>query len=193
MKTDDITQVSMNFELFKEMKQWCNNQNLFTTSYNHGWKPFVDNKQILVDRRYTVNFCFQQTSIDEIDGTLKEFYKIVRGGRPTTKYGPNNSPEDKKRLEEETPTFEAMIHPAITHRRNQVRKIKRGVTFEKEGPILESWLSETDKSSLKITDETEKTMKFLSFNEAKTWAKENPGKVITKSSDGRGYIVKNDG
>ena len=189
METDDIIEVSMNFELFNEMKQWCSNRNLFSTSYNHGWKPFIDGKEILVDREYTVNFCFQETSIAEKDGTQKEFYKIVRDGRPTTRYGSNRSPEDKKRLEEETPTFEAMIYPAVTRRQNQVRNIKRGMAIKKEEVILESWLSETDTSSLKITDETEKTKKFISFHEAKAWAKENPGRVITKSSDGSIYIV----
>ena len=118
MKTDGITEVSLNAELFEEMKRWCSNQDLFSTSYNHGWKPFKNGKDILVDRKYTINFCFQQTSISEKNGDLKEFYKITRGGRPTTKYGDNSSPKNKKRLEEKTPTFEAMIYPAVTHRRN---------------------------------------------------------------------------
>jgi hypothetical protein len=32
--------------------------------------------------------------------------------------------------------------------------------------------------------------KFHNFQEAKKWAKENPGRAITKSPDGNGYIIK---
>ena len=112
MKIDDISEVSMDVELFEEMKRWCSKQKLFSTSYNHGWKPFKDGQNILVDRVYTLNFCFQSTTISGKDQVNKTFYKIVRGGRPTTQYGANSSPEDKKRLISETPSFEAMIfHP----------------------------------------------------------------------------------
>ena len=31
---------------------------------------------------------------------------------------------------------------------------------------------------------------FDTFNEAMSWAKENPGKTITRSPDGKGYITK---
>jgi hypothetical protein len=192
MKTDDVDEVSMDFELFSEMKDWCHSKKLFSTSYNHGWKQIANDKHIWVDRQYTVNFCFQQTSIDE-GNTIKEFFKIIRRGSSTTKYGPNSSPEDRKRLAEETPTFEAMIYPAVTRRRYQVRYIKRGVSLKNIRPISESWLSETNTSSLKITDKNIKSIKFVNFSEAKAWAKENPGRVITKSSDGSSYIVKNDG
>ena len=189
MKTDDITEISMDSELFNEMKQWCCSKKLFSTSYNHGWKQVEHDKRILVDRQYTLKFCFQQTSIDE-GNTIKHFYKIVRGGSGTTKYGPNSSPKDRKRLGEETPTFEAMIYQAVTRRRHHVRNITHGETLKNEEPILESWLSETDTISLKNTDKTEKKIKFHSFEEAKVWAMENPGRVITKSLDGNGYIVK---
>lgn len=40
-------------------------------------------------------------------------------------------------------------------------------------------------------NESEKVIKFSSFQEAKNWSIENPGKVFTKSPDGTGYIIKN--
>ncbi|EGQ7840160.1 hypothetical protein BBM40_18420 [Vibrio parahaemolyticus] len=130
MKTDDITEVSLSFELYNEMKQWCSKQKLFTTSYNHGWKPFKDGQEILVDRTYTINFCFQSTTIADKHGRQNTFYKIKRGGRPTTRYGQNSSPEDKERLRSETPSYEAMIYPALTRCQSQIRKVKRGLTLE---------------------------------------------------------------
>lgn len=126
MKMDDISEVSMDVELFNEMQHWCSQQKLFSTHYNHGWKPFKDGQNILVDRMYTLHFCFQTTTISDRNGVKKTFYKIVRGGRPTTRFGVNSSPEDKNRLLSETPSFEAMIYPAITRCQNQIRKIKRG-------------------------------------------------------------------
>lgn len=194
MKTDDINEVSMNFELFDEMFKSCSSQEWFTSFYNHGWKPFKDGKRILVDRNYTVNFCLQQTLIEESlkGGTIKKFYKIVRGGRPPTRYGPNSRPEDKKRLKEKTPTFEAMITPAVTSRQNQVRNIKRDMNLKKQEAKFENGLSGTDTSSLEISDKTEITMKFLSFHQALAWSKDHPGRIITRSPDGAGYIIKNE-
>ena len=37
---------------------------------------------------------------------------------------------------------------------------------------------------------SEKTLKFLNFQEAINWARKNPGEVITKSLDGTGYTIK---
>ncbi|MEE1913528.1 hypothetical protein JJJ22_00540 [Aeromonas caviae] len=131
MNLDDISEVSMDYELFHEMLNWCINKEILSSSYNHGWKPFKNGQQILVNRDYTIKFCFQSSTISD-RGNKKTFYKIVRGGRPLPKYGhgKNRGDEAIERLGRDTPSFEEMIYPAISRCQNHIFKIKRGYRRE---------------------------------------------------------------
>ncbi|WP_133309313.1 hypothetical protein [Parashewanella curva] len=126
MDTLNIVEISLARELFYEIEKWCKNRDLMTTHYNHGWKPLSPNENILVNRDYTLNFCLQQTKIDNFNqGTGKTYYKIVRSGRPVTKYGRNNEEKNIKRLKDNTPSFDQMVYPIINEYQHQIRKIKR--------------------------------------------------------------------
>ena len=59
---------------------------------------------------------------------------------------------------------------------------ENGYGFLVEGDIPSNWGS--DNSSSKEPDY------FETFSEALGWAKNNPGKAITRSHDGSGYIIK---
>lgn len=75
MNLDDISEVSMDYELFHEMLNWCINKEILSSSYNHGWKPFKNGQQILVNRDYTIKFCFQSSTISD-RGNKKHFIRL---------------------------------------------------------------------------------------------------------------------
>lgn len=108
----EIFSISVNAELYLWLQKWIIDNELKTTTFNHGKG---------VDRIYTFNFCLQSSYFEG-----KTYYKLTKGGRPLTRTDRHfMTDKEKEKLIKETPDFQWMVDECLKFHPSHVYKVKK--------------------------------------------------------------------